>query len=280
MGYLFDQLHFPDESRMTGVWIHRDLDEPVGEEIALGQLLALRADQDPVVEADFLSSHAPYTVGGLHGVYPDGSGWVFLIQKAPVAAYELVGAADPWWPMIDGLARALDQTPDASTRAHVAWTRDGLLQACVEQGAPWNTIADWPTSRLLWGLLAESCSVKMRDIAQAWPDGCVFGDDEHDCAGDVFTEVFSRWSAGLIEVPYTGGFRIGSTRVRSAYKHPRRSRSRYFGSALRGHPERLSTVHRARGLRCREFAGQTRDSAGNSHRAVAWVGSPSRARAR
>lgn len=85
------------------------------------------------MEADFLSSHAPYTVGGLHGAYPDGSGWVFLMQKAPVAAHELVGAADPWWPMIDD-AHALDQNPDASTRAHVAWTREGLLQACVEQG--------------------------------------------------------------------------------------------------------------------------------------------------
>jgi hypothetical protein len=142
---------------------------------------------------------------------------VFLVQKAPADAYQLVGAADPWWPMIDGLARALDQNPDAATRAHVAWTREGLLQACVEQGAPWNTIADWPMSRLLWGLLAESCSVKMRDIAQACPDGCVFPDEEHDCASDVLTEVFSRWSAGLIEVPYTGGYRIGSTRVRSAY---------------------------------------------------------------
>jgi hypothetical protein len=150
-------------------------------------------------------------------VYPDGSGWVFLIQKAPVAAYELVGAADPWWPMIDGLARALDQTPDASARAHVAWTREGLLQACVEQGAPWNTVADWPASRLLWGLLAESCSVTMRDIAQAWPDRCVFPDEEHDCVEDMFTEVFSRWSAGLIDVPSASRFRIGSIRVRSAY---------------------------------------------------------------
>jgi hypothetical protein len=119
--------------------------------------------------------------------------------------------------MIDGVARALDQTPNAATRAHVAWTREGLLQACVEQGAPWNTIADWPMSRLLWGLLAESCYVKMRDIAQAWPDGCVFPDEEHDCAEDVFTDVFTRWSAGLIDVPYTSRFKIGSTRVRSAY---------------------------------------------------------------
>lgn len=57
----------------------------------------------------------------------------------------------------------------------------------------------------------------MRDIAQAWPDGCVLPDEEHDCAQDVFTDVFARWSAGLIEVPYTSGFRIGSMRSRSSY---------------------------------------------------------------
>lgn len=74
MALLFTSVEFPAMSRMTGVWTNSTHDPDAGDGVTLAQLIVFPADQDPVVESDFLCSHLPFQIGGFHGAFPDGQG--------------------------------------------------------------------------------------------------------------------------------------------------------------------------------------------------------------
>ncbi len=78
MTHFYNRLLFPPDSRMTGIWSNSWVDEPTGDEVAIGHLISFPDNQDAGLESDFLSSHMPFNVGGFSGLYPDGSPWMFI----------------------------------------------------------------------------------------------------------------------------------------------------------------------------------------------------------
>ena len=115
MAHLFEVLGFPDGSRMTNVWNNTWADEARGDEVASGHFVELGADQDVGVESDFLSSHLPFNVAGLGGLFPDGKPWMFVMQKASAAGTPgLLGEVDPHGVLRGSLDRALPSIPRPS----------------------------------------------------------------------------------------------------------------------------------------------------------------------
>lgn len=202
MGYLFTAVRFPQFSRMTGIWTNSWTDQPTGPEVAVGHLVDLAPDQDPVVESDFLSSHLPFHVGGFHGVYPDGRGFVLMLAKSPADVARLVGAGDAHWPMDAAMGRALGYCDGAVLSQELRWTREDLVTVYRRRcGLGRKQLADWSVAELLWGLLAECCYVDLRAVVVGRASGCAFPDTTHPCQHDVFADVFTRWDAGLLQSP-------------------------------------------------------------------------------
>lgn len=202
MTHLYNRLQFPPESRMRGIWTRSDAPTPTDDDIVLGHLIRLPGDQDSDVESDFLTSHLPFNVGGFSGVYADGSPWVFVLQVCPAAAGALVGRPDEaLWVMRDAMHRALRFNHEAWIDGELAWNRTLLRMAYGEDGLDTDALTSWPVVDLVRGLLAECCYVDLSDIVAGYADGCAFPGVQHDCTGDVFTDVFQRWSLGELSVP-------------------------------------------------------------------------------
>jgi hypothetical protein len=201
MTHLFNRLQFPGYSRITGIWTNQAWTGRTDSDVAVGHLIRLPWDQDPSLEGSFLCSHLPFHVGGFSGLYPDGSPWLFILQVAPADASALVGEDDTLWTLRDGLSRALRFNHEAGVVDELAWDRDGLGFAYAEAGVGEAEIADWSVSDLMRGLLTECCYVELFDVVDGYSDGCAFPGIEHDCTGDVFTDVFARWAQGLLATP-------------------------------------------------------------------------------
>ncbi len=202
MTHFYNRLPFPPDSRMTGIWSNSWVDEPIGDEVAIGHLINFPDNQDAGLESDFLSSHMPFNVGGFSGVYPDGNPWMFILQKAPAdVSRRLMREEDPHWLMRDSLQRALRFNHEARIVDELTWTRGKLEFAYALEGIDIADIADWTITDLIRGLLTECCYVELSDIVDRYAAGCAFPDIEHDCAGDVFTDVFARWGIGLLQRP-------------------------------------------------------------------------------
>ncbi len=202
MTHFYNRLLFPPDSRMTGIWSNSWVDDPVGDEVAIGHLISFPDNQDAGLESDFLSSHMLLNVGGFSGVYPDGSPWMFILQKAPAdVSKRLMREEDPHWLMRDSLQRALRFNHEARIVDELTWTRGKLEFAYALEGIDTDDIADWTMADLIRGLLTECCYVELSDIVDRHAAGCAFPDIEHDCAGDVFTDVFARWGVGLLQRP-------------------------------------------------------------------------------
>ncbi len=202
MTHFYNRLPFPPESRMTGIWSNSWVDDPMGDEVAIGHLISFPDNQDAGLESDFLSSHMPLNVGGFSGVYPDGNPWMFILQKAPAdVSRRLMREEDPYWLMRDSLQRALRFNHEARIVDELTWTRGKLEFAYHLEGINTDDIADWTITDLIRGLLTECCYVELSDIVDRHAAGCAFPDIEHDCAGDVFTDVFARWGIGLLQRP-------------------------------------------------------------------------------
>jgi hypothetical protein len=201
MTHFFNRLMFPDFSRITGIWTNQDWGTPTDDDLAIGHLVRLPADQDPSLESDFLCSHMPFHVGGFSGLYPDGSPWLFILQVAPAGASILVGEDDPLWVMRDHLTRALRFNKGADVEDELSWDRERLELAYGSVGVEADEVATWSVDGLIRGLLTECCYVDLSDVVAGCEDGCAFAAVEHDCTGDVFTDVFTRWAQGQLSVP-------------------------------------------------------------------------------
>jgi hypothetical protein len=202
MTYLYNVLPFPAGSRLTGIWSNRDVDPSVADGIASGHLILLPDDQHAEVEGDFLTSHMPFWVAALGGALPDGQPWLFIVQKAPAdVSFGLVGADDPAWVLRDSLFRALRFNDGAWLGEELIWSRDDILDVYRWEGIDPESLDSWSMASLLRGLLAECCYVDLGDVVNGLESGCAFPDIEHDCTGDVFSDVFARWATGRMTHP-------------------------------------------------------------------------------
>lgn len=205
MTFFYDRFWFEPGSRLTGVWLWPWPGGDSGEWVALVSHVRLGSGQDGGLESDFLCSHLPWAFGGFHGVGPGGDPWLVVIQAAPArAARELAGSENRWWPMVDGLDRALRWSGEADVASDLGLTRDGLVSIYVDTGIDRTTVDDWPVADLLAGLLAECAYVPLARIVTGRLTGCAFPDVEHDCEHDVFRDVFAAWALGRIAVPEAG----------------------------------------------------------------------------
>ncbi len=209
MTFIYDRFWFDHGSRLTGVWLwpwHGDPDHD--DLVALVSQVYLGDGQDGALEADFLCSHLPWTFGGIHGVGPEGDPWLIVIQLVPAAASAVAGRDNSWWPVEDGLERALSHNPDATSGSRHILTRQLLTRAYVGAHVDQEDIADWTTTELITGLLAECAYVSLREIVAGKVTGCAFPDAFHECEHDVFRDVLAAWARGLLadripeEAPY------------------------------------------------------------------------------
>ena len=196
MGYFFDTFYFEPGSRMTGIWQAAvDLDTDT-ELVATASLVRFGRDQHDQLEADFMGSHLPFHFGGFHGVGPDGHPWAMMLQVAPSSAADLVGSDSVYWPMSDGLDRALHYNWEAELLSDRGFRRLDLVDIYTERGVEPSAVEDWTVPELMLGLLAECCYVPLRQIVAGRIPQCAFPDAEHECQRDVFSDVFARWGAG------------------------------------------------------------------------------------
>lgn len=200
MGYFFETFPFEADSRMTGIW-HAALDVDPDQEVAvMATLVQLGRDQHDELESDFLASQMPFHFGGFHGVGPDGHPWAVMLQMAPASAAKLVDGR-LFWPLLDGLDRALHYNWEASVvdqRVFIEWD---LRQIYSERGVHPRHIEDWDAAELLLGLLAECCYVPLERIVAGRITQCALPDLAHDCTHDVFSDVFAAWMQGLLTAP-------------------------------------------------------------------------------
>ena len=198
MTYYFDRLPFPPDSRLTGIWAGRRVTQAHDDVVVTGHLIRLPGYQDGEVESDFLSSHLHLSAGGFHGLYPDGTPWVFLIQIAPEGLGSLAGIDDPHWAPRDSLQRALRFNHEAVVVDEDLLDRERLLAVYSWAGVDPEEVAHWPVADLVQGLMAECCYVDLADVVAGYAAGCAFPEVEHDCQADVFSDVFAAWAQGRL----------------------------------------------------------------------------------
>lgn len=205
MGYFFDTFWFEPGSRMTGIWDAAPELPDGAEVVATASLVRLGPDQHDVLEADFLSSHLPFQLGGFHGVGPDGQPWALILQVAPAKLAVLVGSDNEYWPLVDGLNRALEHNPEASLISDRGFTRQDVVDIYEEQGVDDVEVWFWSLPELLLGLLAECCYVNLPKIVAGMVGECAFPELVHDCQHDGFADVFSMWTSGRLNPPEESG---------------------------------------------------------------------------
>jgi hypothetical protein len=193
MGYLFNALPFEEGSRMTGIW-DAAVDACGDDPCVCITKVVLGPGQDAVVESSFLGVHLPYHFGGFHGVGPDGHPWAVMFQVAPAKAAERVRAVRPFWPMLDGVDRAMQLNPEAWIEESIEMDHPRLLGMYEVQGVDVGLVADWDVGDLLRGLLAQCCNVPLAQIVTGRLTQCAFPDRPHDCEHDVFRDVFALWT--------------------------------------------------------------------------------------
>lgn len=198
MGYFFDTFDFETGSRMTGIWhAGSDLDGGV-ELVVTASLVRFGRDQHDQLEADFLGSHMPFHFGGFHGVGPDSQPWAMMLQIAPASLADLVGSDSPFWPLSDGLDRALHYNWEAELLDDRGFTRSNMVDNYVGRGIDPSAIEDWTVPDLMLGLLAECCYVPLEQIVVGRITQCAFPDTAHECQRDVFSDVFAMWGSGQL----------------------------------------------------------------------------------
>lgn len=201
MSVLFSSFSYEPGSRMTGIFTTGGRLDTETDLLVWATKVQLGANQDGSVEADFLQAHLPFCFGGFHGVGPDGDPWTVMLQVAPAPAARLVNAIDPYWPMADGLDRALAWNLEAAIEEAYGWDRSALVAAYEHQGVDPVAVAEWSVPDLMQGLLAECCNVALDQVVAGRLTQCAFPDLDHDCEHDVFRDVFAMWTTGRLNPP-------------------------------------------------------------------------------
>ena len=202
MSYLFREMYMIDNSQLNGIWTNSRAQRGPDNEVSLCHLVDLPQHQDPKVESDFLSSHLPFCVGGLYGAYPNGSGWVLLLQKAPANfSHNFIDGNDPYLVMNNALSRTLSFNDQAALKVESYWEKEDLVQVYEEFGADREELGKWTVYQMLSGLLAECCNVSLNYLVRHGLRECAFPDSEHSCVLNPFLDVFAQWQGqNIIEL--------------------------------------------------------------------------------
>lgn len=198
MTSILDWFDFPPSSRMTGIWRRPWTGDDSDRLRVLISLISLGADQDGLVESDVISSHLPWSVGGIHGVDPAGDPWTLAIQVAPSSADDPVDDLEEWWVMAEALKRALELNPEARLIDECRADHADLVALYASGGIDPHLLDGWPVDDLVAGLLAGATEVPLTQIVARRIVRCAFPDIDHDCRRDVFADVYAAWSEGWL----------------------------------------------------------------------------------
>ncbi len=197
MPYLFSVLPLPDGCRFTGLSHTRSAPHDRSGDVVHAAFVALPADQHGEVEADFLTSHLPFSLATVNGRFPDGSPWLLLLQHSSAA----VGGQEQQRRALEvSLTRALELNPGAAVEDARAWSRADLEQVYAGRGAEAG-LDTWATVDLVLGLVAECCGVWLRTLVEGRAAGCALPGLEHVCQLEVLEDVFVAWHESLLSVP-------------------------------------------------------------------------------
>lgn len=197
MSYLFDVLPLPPGCRFTGLSHTRAVPADRSGDVVHAGFVALPSDQHAEVEADFLSSHLPFSLGAINGRFPDGSPWLLLLQHASAA----VGAEEQQRRALElSLTRALELNPAAVVEDARSWSRADLEDVYADRGVG-TGLDSWSTLDLVLGLVAECCGVRLRTLVGRREAGCALPGLEHICQLEVLEDVFVAWQEGRLSVP-------------------------------------------------------------------------------
>jgi hypothetical protein len=191
MAYLLNALSVQPGSHLAAVGSCQDA---AAGDAVLAQLIGLGEGQDASVEADFMAAHLPFYHCCLQGSDSHGVPWILLVQVAPAAAAALLGTNNVYWPMAESVDRVLIYNAEASVLQQRGWQRPALVELYGRAGVEAGMVADWTAADLVLGLIAECCHVSLPQVVAGWADGCAFPNLDHDCAHDVFADVFAQWT--------------------------------------------------------------------------------------
>lgn len=63
----------------------------------------------------------------------------------------------------------------------------------MARGVNQSLLIDWNVKELVLAAITELTNVPLSQVAAVRLTGCAFPDHPHDCPGDVFVCLFSRW---------------------------------------------------------------------------------------
>lgn len=197
MPYLFNVLPLPDGCSFTGLSHTRSVPHDRSGDVVHASFIALPSDQHGEVEADFLTSHLPFSLAAATGRFPDGSPWLLLLQHSSAATGS---PAQQQRPLEMSLARALELNPGATLEDARTWSRAGLEEVYADRGVEAG-VDTWSTVDLVLGLVAECCGVQLRTLVERQAAGCALPGLEHVCQLDVLEDVFVAWQESRLAVP-------------------------------------------------------------------------------
>lgn len=193
MSFLFELVQFPEGSRLTHVWDNRRVEQSRTGRTVSAHFVRLPNDQHADIESDFVSSHLPFSLGGIAGVHPDGAPWLLVLQQAAGFADSPLSFSEEMGILDHAVWRAMSFNPGAETGRGLGWRRGELLAAYQDRGVDPTSLELWTTADLVTGLLAECCGSELMALADGFVSGCAFPSEGHACQHDVFLDAFARW---------------------------------------------------------------------------------------
>lgn len=196
MAFLFDIAPLPSGCRHTFVWDDRRRGHERTGQTVTAHFVVLPGDQHADIESDFVSSHLPFSIGGVAGTFPDGSPWLLVLQLAASPPERPWFRSEELRVLDQAMRRIEDLNPGAEADEPEAWSRDELVAVYESRDVNPLQLQLWSTAELVAGLLAECCGTPLVTVADGFLSGCAFPDLAHPCEQDVFLDVFARWQGG------------------------------------------------------------------------------------
>lgn len=195
-------MDWPADTRLNGVANAPEGRGPGLDGLVSLHLIDLADGQQGSVELTMASGHLPFVATSINGTYPDGSQWLMIAQVGLLS--EDGGFDDPETikVVLDAqLQRYLRLNPAAVVRGTYFAGRGYFLRTYEHSGVDPTDLGQWSLDELLAGWVCELFYVDLADLADGYVEGCAFPQFHHLCTGNVFTDVFARWSLGLLQPP-------------------------------------------------------------------------------
>lgn len=198
MAALFTLLPVRAGSRLTHVWHSSQVRQDRAGNVATAHFVRLPDDQSVATEAEFLSNHLPFSVGGIGGVEADGSPWLLALQQSARFTDPPLSPEGERAVLDHAALRAQRVNPGSEVERLAVWDRRGLLDIYLAADVSPSLISLWSSTDLVLGLLAECCGTSLADSAMRFASGCALPGVLHHCQQDVFDDTFVAWLEGRI----------------------------------------------------------------------------------